>query len=484
MLNSATVTRDQPHFGWLTASRARTALWLIIVASVALRLFSALYQGNSVGVLPGIYDQVSYDGLARRLVQGFGFSFAEGHWPATRANEPTAHWSYLYTIYLAGVYLLSGFQPLIARVLQAVIVGILHPWLAWRLGKRIFGPAAGLLAAAFSAIYIYFFYYTGALITESFYIVSLLWSLDICLRIAASSGPATGTRSLRWRLWVELGVAIAVATLLRQLFLLVTPLLFLWLWWMLSRPAARMPAAEVRRTRLARFLGTRTLAGFFVTIAIVAAAIVPWTVRNYLAFGMLVPLNTNAGYVFYWANHPIYGTEFIGILPADGPSYADLLPPELLDMNEAALDQALLRRGLGFVADDPGRYVLLSISRAREYFKFWPSSDSSTISNLSRVGSFGLFLPFMLFGVILAVMRIRRRDSGLNRSGVVLLVIFMVAYTAMHLLTWTLIRYRLPVDAVLLLFAGYGVTDLAVRVYARREPASAARHEALSSSGR
>ena len=41
---------------------------------------------------------------------------------------------------------------------------------------------------------------------------------------------------------------------------------------------------------------------------------------------------------------------------------------------------------------------------------------------------------------------------------------FIVLYTLMHLLTWTLIRYRLPVDAFLLLFAAYGVDDLLQRV--------------------
>jgi hypothetical protein len=33
-----------------------------------------------------------------------------------------------------------------------------------------------------------------------------------------------------------------------------------------------------------------------------------------------------------------------------------------------------------------------------------------------------------------------------------------------HFLTWTMVRYRLPVDAVLLVFAGLAVVDLAERV--------------------
>ena len=78
----------------------KTILIAVIFLAISLRFVSAIYQGNTIPNLPGIFDQISYDGLARRVVDGFGFSFAEGHWPATRAGEPTAHWSYLYTSYL------------------------------------------------------------------------------------------------------------------------------------------------------------------------------------------------------------------------------------------------------------------------------------------------------------------------------------------------------------------------------------------------
>ena len=86
----------------------------IVIIAIVLRLGSAFLQGNNVTELPGIYDQISYDSLATRVVEGYGFSFAENHWPLTQAGEPTAHWSYLYTLYLAGIYALFGHQPLIA----------------------------------------------------------------------------------------------------------------------------------------------------------------------------------------------------------------------------------------------------------------------------------------------------------------------------------------------------------------------------------
>ena len=125
--------------------------------------------------------------------------------------------------------------------------------------------------------------------------------------------------------------------------------------------------------------------GLTVVGMVVFLLIVPWSIRNYRAFETFVPLNTNAGFAFSWGNHPIHGTTFVPLLPADGPSYQDLIPPDLVALNEGAMDRALLKEALGIIRADPARYVLLSISRSREYFKFWPSPESSAISNVARI---------------------------------------------------------------------------------------------------
>lgn len=106
------------------------------------------------------------------------------------------------------------------------------------------------------------------------------------------------------------------------------------------------------------------------------------------------------------------------------------------------------------MVDDPLRYVLLSLSRIPPYFMFWYSPESSTLSNISRIGSFGVFLPFMLYGLFLGIKQSRR---NFLISPVGLLVLFVVVYSGVHILTWTLIRYRLPVDAVLIPFAGLAI---------------------------
>ncbi len=433
-----------------------TALALVLLVSVLLRVGAALYLGNGVVEFPGTYDQISYHALAQRVAAGHGFTFDRVWWPLTPAGSPTAHWSYLYTLYLAAIYWLIGPQALVARLVQAVIVGLLHPWLAWSLGRRLFGERAGLLAAALTALYAYFIYYSATLMTEPFYIVALLVALLLLTRLARPSAAEI-------RLATGLGLALGAAVLLRQLFLLVIPFLFLWLWWARRRRSGRWP---IRATALAG--------------GIVVLMILPFTLFNLARFDRFVLLNTNAGYAFFWGNHPFYGDTFIPILnDPQGVTYQELIPAELRGLDEAALESELLRRGLGFIVAEPGRYLKLSLSRIPPYFVFWPTAGSGLISNLSRVASFGLALPFMLFGLAYAVSRPSRGEWA--SSPIALVVLFSAVYTVIHVLTWTLVRYRLPVDAVLLLFAGLTLSLIwdrwPVRL-AARQTATGRRHPA------
>lgn len=414
--------------------------WLVIIiaAAIMLRVLVAFFMGDQVVDAPGTFDQISYDMVAQRVLNGYGFTVATNWWPATLAGEPTAHWSYLYTLYLVVIYSFFGYHPLIARLIQSVLGGIFMPLLVYRLGHRYFSQQAGLVAAALIAFYLYFVYYAGALMTETFYIVAILWVLDL------AGQPSTNRFTGLW-----LGLALTIAVLLRQIFLIFIPVLYIWLLWRSYRVQGRTM--------------NQTIATLGLATVILILAIAPWTYRNYKAFdGQFVLLNTNAGFAFFWGNHPIHGYNFISLLPATGPSsYQSLIPQELRYLNEAALDRALLQQGLGFIQADPIRYFILSLSRIKDYFMFWPSSDSGLISNMSRLASFGLLCPFMAYGFIT---NLRRALS----SSILILYLFTAAYTIIHLLSWALVRYRLPVDAVLLVFAGATLVEVWVKLRQNR----------------
>jgi hypothetical protein len=446
----------------------QTKRWLILILaiSVAARLGSALMMGDRVEVLPGVYDQVSYHNLAIRLLSGHGFTFDQDWWPATPAGQPTAQWSYLYTFYLVGLYTIFGVHPLVARVIQAVATGLLMPWLAYRLAGKVFGTSpttssdntriggmewVGLFAAGWVAVYGYFVYYSGALMTEMFYTTGILGILDCGLRIADCIRKES---TVPKRDWLILGLLIGATAMLRQVTLFFVPVLFLWLLW-------------VRLGRERFWKATWVVArGGLLSAIVMIVLILPVTLWNYHQFNRFVLLNTNAGSAFFWANHPVEGYVFKSLYTSDMPTYQQVIPPELRNLNEAALDQALMKLGVGFVLANPLRYASLTITRFPAFFEFWPSGDSSLVSNITRVLSFGLALPFMLIGFFLWLLAQLRKQrfwpelGELLRAPGSLLVLFILCNSGVYLLSWAMIRYRLPQDAVGLIFAAFGVSGL------------------------
>lgn len=219
----------------------------------------------------------------------------------------------------------------------------------------------------------------------------------------------------------------------------------------------------------------KVVVGGAVSGIVVMVMIAPFTILNYRQFGRFVLLNTNAGYAFFWANHPIHGDRFVALFTEDMPSYQELIPNELRGLDEAALEKALMQRGMRFIIEDPWRYVKLSISRIPDHFIFWPLPESSLVSNITRVGSLGVALPLMLLGGGLWIVREYRGSRSwlrVSEQAGALLLLFIGAYAGVHLLSWAGIRYRLPTDAVGLVFAAGGLVWLAGRIVARWGTAS------------
>ena len=137
--------------------------------------------------------------------------------------------------------------------------------------------SVGLAAAGLTGAYAYFVFFNAALMTQTFYI-TLLAALD-----------RPGDRRTRPRLWAALA-CLGAGVLLRQTLLLYVPLLFAWLTWHLRGRARGRDVA--------------------LSIGLIVACVVPWTVRNYVVFGDFLLLNSNGGYFLYASNHPEQGTSF------------------------------------------------------------------------------------------------------------------------------------------------------------------------------
>jgi DNA-binding transcriptional regulator of glucitol operon len=276
--------------------------------------------------------------------------------------------------------------------------------------------------------------------TETFYISGLLWLLINAIELAEEPTLKRG---------LLLGLSLSVTTLLRQSILPWVAVLMVWLLW-----------TGWQRGTLGRIVRSGVVA-----IGVLAISIAPFTIRNYAAYGQFLLLNSNAGYAMFSAQHPMHGTEFREFEAAP-------IPDELAGQNEAQLDKELMQRGIGFVIAEPGRYLALSLSRVVDYFEFWPTPDTSLLNNVGRAGSIGVLLPFMLIGLWLAFRHGGPHSTNgwriFAQSPLALISLFMLVYSMLHIFTWAMPRYRLPVDAVALPLAALSIVHLAHWWAARR----------------
>ena len=78
-------------------------------------------------------------------------------------------------------------------------------------------------------MYGYFVLYAATLMTETFFIAAVLWSLEAALRVADTIREQKRVPGL---LALQLGLSLSVSTLLRQSILPWVPVLFVYLFWL------------------------------------------------------------------------------------------------------------------------------------------------------------------------------------------------------------------------------------------------------------
>jgi 4-amino-4-deoxy-L-arabinose transferase-like glycosyltransferase len=394
---------------------AHPILWILLVA-LMLRVAAAVTLGGEVTGLSGANDEISYSMLGHRYAEGHGLTFPSNWYPWIKADRPQSYFSAAMSLTLAGIYSVVGYQPLIARLVMAAL-GTAVVWLIYLVSRQTFGEPVALVSAAVAAVYSYLVFYSVTLVTETPFILAVLSAIYLATSVARA--PAA------WK-WIALGVVLAAAVLFRVAALFFVPPLLLWIVW--GRPKERLYA--------------------LIPVVCIALSLLPFSVRNHRLWGEFLLSEAQFGHVFWNGNHPGHQGNF-------HPFVVFEIPDKVLVLdNDALITKELLRRGIENVRHDPGHFALLTLTRLRELFKFWPTEDSSALSNLLRVMSFGIMWPFALAGVIVSWRRWRELTP---------MMLFMLTHIGVYAVTWTMIRYRIPVDAVLIPFAAVAV----VRIYER-----------------
>ncbi|MGE5608228.1 MAG: ArnT family glycosyltransferase [Bacillota bacterium] len=240
-----------------------------------------------IGLLWGTF-YLHHWGLMRSLAWGeepyIGQHLALGHgfltpYDPSPTASPTSWSPPIYPFILAGVYRVLGINTpataLALGLLNATCFGLVGAGLAL-LGRSLFWPAVGYLAAAGFYLHPMFLHAVGVRWDHYVALALFVWLINAAL--ALRRGHMTALRI------TALGAGLAALVLTNTSYLLTIPAIVL--------VAIRSPnLREMLR------MGTLALAGF-------ALAIAPWTIRNCLEFRQPIFVRAGAPFELWFGNLP------------------------------------------------------------------------------------------------------------------------------------------------------------------------------------
>jgi hypothetical protein len=392
---------------------------LLVGLALGLRIWVvSVFLAESVGPL-----ECAPGRIAENLVAGRGFSLE-----FLASEDPTSHQAPFYPLLLAAAWWCFGVatpQAILAVQLLQCVAGtglvLAVAWLGWSLVPE--RPSVGWVAAVGAAVY-------PAHVRMAADLQVGLWAaVVLTLLVAVVVSP-------RWQ--ATRGGAI-LAGCLAGLLLLVEPILVLALpicavaFWMAE-------GAGGWKDRFCRAAVVRLVLMAGVAVAIIA----PWTVRNWIVHGSLVPIKSTFGYAFWQGNKPI--SSYDGLPNPSGYG-------EFADLSESEQSALLGWRTWQFVQANPAEYGRLCLRRMRAFLL----SDETTPKEMNRFYRFATITCLVLAVIGLGISRDHWRRLWPTCA-------IFVAVGLLHTLLMASGLSRIPVESMTFVWGALAVAPLWLRL--------------------
>ncbi|MFZ0521312.1 MAG: hypothetical protein WAL95_09830 [Candidatus Acidiferrales bacterium] len=435
----------------------KIATWLplIVIVALGLRLGFAWDQERKiprdlVGLVPFL-NETGNIAFSIALGQGFGSPY----WQDT---GPTAWLTPVYPYMVAGAYHLFGIhtpRAFYAMVLLNILCSVATCIPIFYIGRRVGGLGVASLAAWLWAVFpnawIIPFEWIWDTSLSALLMATILWAM---LRLTdgdvghpdspdpdCAGSNATGLRS--WRRWCGYGLLWGFALMTNPSLGLMLPFLIGWLVYR-SRPDGR-PRGRLR------------WGGPALAVAITILCCVPWTVRNYLVFHRFIPLRSNFAFELWLGNNENFDPQS-QIVPPANPERAEI--HNYIHMGETAFMQDKWKQAIRFIRSHPRLEVILF---ARRFVATWTGMENpvegfrDSDSLMARVALVSNFLAGIgaLCGIV--VLFLRRSPYAF------LLAAFPIAFPIVYYLTHASLRYRHPIDPVVMLLTAVAICGVGDR---------------------
>ncbi len=415
-------------------------VWAMFVAALLLRIVYVLVV-HRLSAQPSS-DSIAYDDIGWNLARGMGFQFtAEGTLYAT-AKAPALPWL------VSLVYRATGHVYFAALMLQCVL-GALVPVLLRALGGAVFGSPVGRIAGWLAVVHPLLVFFSGYLLTESLFCVTVLAALMASVEWLKTPRPGRA---------LGVGLLWGLACLTRPTAMPLPVLVALWAWAPLG--------LTVRATDRARQVALLLLG--------VVLAIAPWTARNALVLREFVPISTGGGRTLLDANNAKVWDD--PALRGNAISTADHEPwaTRFRNKSEVEVDRLASAEAIAFGLSRWREWPVIAWAKLSRFWRLTALTEST--GRWYRTGSLPdrvlasadplllwslVVLPCALWGLVRTLRWTRRHFQ--------LLPLWVIAvFTAGSVVFWGALRMRVPAEPLVLLYAGVGIADLHRRLRVRR----------------
>jgi len=407
--------------------KAATSLVLIVVIALVVRSAFAWYEARQISAqaLSIIPFQTETGHIAYSIASGKGFSS-----PFQRDTGPTAWLAPVYPYLLAGIFKLFGIYSL-RSFFAALTLNILFSAAAcvpiFRAGKRIAG-----LGAASAAAWLWAIFPNAVIIPFEWIWDTCLSSLLVAVLLWLTLALSESRRLLDWSLY---GLLWGIALLTNPAIALLFPFLLAW------------AAFRSRGHNRAANTFLRPLLAALVAFL----SCIPWTIRNYVQFHKFIPLRSNFAFEWYIGNNENYDDQHRtrpGVITQD----REIL--RYLHMGETAFMGEERRKAVAFIEAHPR---IESWLIAQRFVDFWMGT-ATPLAAFRQADSLALRLILLFndaapLGALLGVIVLLVSRNAYALPVVSVPIIFPLLYYATH----TSLRYRHPIDPVILLLVAVGV---------------------------
>lgn len=409
----------------------REVLWLSLILVVGL-LVRLVLVWRFDGLELKVWDEGDYDKLAVSLVERGEFAFEPGHPISLRPP--------LYPALVAAVYSVAGLHNYQAVRLVQAILGLGTTVVVYLLGRNVYGPRAGKVAASL------FCFYPSLLGAGNLVLTETLFTLLTCLFVLTIQRYLSSSD----RGWLAAaGVTLGLAALTRSVLWLFPPVAVIYLL-----------ALGRERTWIGRLSSAAVLViSFGVTLA-------PWTVRNTVLQGTFTTVDVMGGRNFMMGNYEftVEDRPWATIEVQGENAWYNVLAKKngpLAGKTQGQIDKLAMRYALDYILAHPAQSIRRGIAK---FFDFW-QLERELIAGAQR-GLWGRFSKPEIIGLAAIILGVYATTMIAGILGAwmrppetrmhVFLLLFIAFVTGLHVLAFGHSRYHLPLMPLVVLYAAGG----------------------------